>query len=104
MQVNGTVTIGQPRCRSALPHYGVLSPPVPVETPLMVRRTRLTPLLGVILYDVILKSWGSAMFRLGIHRTALIVGCCLVAACAERRPAVVPAAPPAAAKPIYVVV
>src|SRR3954454_15335002 len=44
------------------------------------------------------------MFRLGIYRTALIVGCCLVAACAERPPAVAPAAPPAAAKSIYVVV
>jgi LysM repeat protein len=104
MQASGTVAIGQPRCRSALSPCGILSPAVPVETPLMVRRARLAPLSGVILYDLILKRWGSAMFRLGIYRTALIVGCCLVAACAERRPAVVPAAPPAAAKPIYVVV
>jgi LysM repeat protein len=47
---------------------------------------------------------GRAMFRLGIFRTALIVGCGLVAACAERSPPVAPAAPPAATKQIYVVV
>jgi LysM repeat protein len=44
------------------------------------------------------------MVWLNIYRTALIVGCGLVAACTERPPAVAPAAPPAAAKPIYVVV
>ena len=44
------------------------------------------------------------MFRLGIFRTALIVGCGLVAACAERSPPVTPAAPPAATKQIHVVV
>ena len=55
-------------------------------------------------YFVILKRWGSAMFRLGLYRTAVIVACGLVAACAERPPAVAPAPPPAAAKPIYVVV
>jgi LysM repeat protein len=53
---------------------------------------------------VILKRWGYAMFRLGIFWTALIVGCGLVAACAERSPPVVPAAPPAATKQIHVVV
>jgi LysM repeat protein len=44
------------------------------------------------------------MFRLSSYRTAMIVGCGLVAACAERPPAAAPATPPAAAKPIYVVV
>ncbi len=44
------------------------------------------------------------MFRLGIFRTALIVGCGLVAACAERSPPVAPATPPAATKQIHVVV
>jgi LysM repeat protein len=44
------------------------------------------------------------MFRLGIYRIAAIVACGLVAACAERPPAVAPAPPPAAVKPIYVVV
>jgi LysM repeat protein len=44
------------------------------------------------------------MFRLGISRTALIVGCGLVAACAERSPPVIPAAPPAATKQIHVVI
>src|SRR4051794_17053142 len=44
------------------------------------------------------------MLQRSIYRIALIMGCGLVAACAERPPAVTPAAPPAAAKPIYVVV
>ena len=44
------------------------------------------------------------MFRLGIDWTAVIVSCDLIAACAERSPAMPPAPPPAAAKPIYVVV
>jgi LysM repeat protein len=44
------------------------------------------------------------MFRLGIFRTALIMGCGLVAACAQRPPPVTPAAPPAATKQIHVVV
>lgn len=53
---------------------------------------------------MILNRWGSAMFRLSTYRTAVIVGCGLAAACAERPPAVAPAAPFAAAKPIYVVI
>ena len=44
------------------------------------------------------------MFRLSIYRTVLIVGCGLVAACAERPAAVAPVAPPAATKPIFVAV
>src|SRR4051794_30526281 len=68
----------------------------------MMRRARPAPLSES--YFVILERWGSAMFRLSIYRITLIVGCGLVAACAERPPAVAPAPPPAAAKPIYVVV
>ena len=44
------------------------------------------------------------MFRLNIYQTALIMGCGIVGACAERPPAVAPVTPPAAAKPIYLVV
>jgi LysM repeat protein len=44
------------------------------------------------------------MFRLGIYRTTLIVGCGLVAACVERPPSVAPTPPPAATKKIYLVV
>ena len=44
------------------------------------------------------------MFRLSIYQTALIMGCGIVGACAESPPAVAPAAPPAATKPIYMVV
>src|SRR5215213_2029265 len=44
------------------------------------------------------------MSRLSIYLTALIMGCGLVTACAERPPAMAPAAPPAATKGVYVVV
>ena len=44
------------------------------------------------------------MFRLNIYQTALIMGCGIVGACAERPPAVAPAPRPAATKPIYMVV